>query len=366
MSDRNLRKRGRIYWYRIRRAGKTHEGSLQTENKGLARERLAEKLRELKAAGWGDAPKRTFKQAAERFAAEHFKAIKPSTAQRYYVSIGHLLDHFEKTRLADIGSSQLYAFEQKRRKQGAAAPTIRRDLACLSSIWSACETWEWTGERPNPIKPYMRGRARSGGLREAPARQRYLSHDEEKEILAEAAQKAKVAIAFAIETGLRKEEQFSLRRTDVDLKQRELTIRAEVAKSGKRRSVPLFERAVELLKAMPARLDSPYVFTPQGGKRYSATSPTMYEALQRAVRRANKLRKARGEEPMAHVEWHDLRRTCGCRLLQDRGFTMEEVCKWLGHASVQVTERHYAFLTKEQLHRRTREAEVVGFRGKGA
>jgi integrase/recombinase XerD len=48
---------------------------------------------------------------------------------------------------------------------------------------------------------------------------------------------------------------------------------------------------------------------------------------------------------------HDLRRTCGCRLLQDYGASMEVVSRWLGHSSIVVTERCYAFLRVEDLHR---------------
>lgn len=50
------------------------------------------------------------------------------------------------------------------------------------------------------------------------------------------------------------------------------------------------------------------------------------------------------------IHIHDLRRTCGCRLLQDRRMTMPEVSKWLGHASVVLTEKVYAFLKVENLH----------------
>jgi integrase len=64
--------------------------------------------------------------------------------------------------------------------------------------------------------------------------------------------------------------------------------------------------------------------------------PTNYEALQKAVRRAGHAIAT----PLEHVEWHDLRRTCGCRLLQDLGFSMEETSRWLGHSSIKVTERH--------------------------
>lgn len=361
MSDRNIRKRGRLFWYRIRRNGKTHEGSLETDNKALARERVAKKLAELKGRRWGEKPLRTFSEAAKRFEEEHFKALKPNTRRRYSASITHLLEHFgHKTYLADISSETLNAFEQKRRKGGAASPTIRGDFAALSSIWSCAEEWEWI-DKPNPVKPYVRGRSRRGGLKEGTPRTRYLSHEEEKEVLAHAPPKARQAIVIAIETGLRKEEQFSMLWTDVDLMAREARVRAEVAKSGKRREVPLFERAIAVFRELPRSNRSPYVFVPMGdGLRYSENSPTMYEALQKAVRRANQARKMRGEQPMEHVEWHDLRRTCGCRLLQDKGFTLEEVRRWMGHSSVRVTEQHYAFLEAEHLHRRRREAEKGG------
>ena len=61
---------------------------------------------------------------------------------------------------------------------------------------------------------------------------------------------------------------------------------------------------------------------------------------------------------MEHVEWHDLRRTCGCRLLQDRKFAMEEVSKWLGHSSTKVTEQHYAFLHIDQLDEAVERSEA--------
>lgn len=36
---------------------------------------------------------------------------------------------------------------------------------------------------------------------------------------------------------------------------------------------------------------------------------------------------------------------------------MEEVSKWLGHSSIFVTERHYAFLTVDNLHEAVGTAE---------
>lgn len=317
---------------------------------------------ELEATAWGEKPRRTFNEAAERFGEEHFPNLKPKSAKRYLVSIANLLVHLDGAFMHEIGTARLGEIERARKKGGVSNSTIRRDLACLSVIFTKCEEWEWV--TANPVKPFLRGR-QLAGLEEGPARTRYLDHDEEREILEHAPKKARKAIAFAIDTGLRKEEQFSLLRTDINSRLKEVNVREEVAKSLKPRRVPLWERSLRIATEMPADLRSPFLFTTYDGARYSDTSPYHYEALQKAVRRANKKRWEKGLQPMAHVEWHDLRRTCGCRLLQDHGFSMEEASKWLGHSSIKVTEKHYAFLKEGHLRERVeqREAEIISIRG---
>lgn len=361
---KNLRKRGRIWWYRFTHKGQPFEGSLETDDLTEARRRLAVRRQELIDTNWGKKPKRSFNDAAERFGLEHFKELKPKSARRYFVSIANLLKTFDGVLLDDITSGRLNDFEQARKAQGVSQSTIRRDLACLSVIFSSAEEWEWTSS--NPVKPFLRGRKKKKGLVEGDARTRYLSHEEEAEVLEHASPKARLAIMFAIDTGLRLEEHKSLMVADVHLGPRELRIRAEVTKATKPRTVPLLPRAHQLLTAILKVRDirSPYVFTTNQGARYSEGSPYFYEELQKAVRRANKARAAKGLDPMEHVEWHDLRRTCGCRLLQDRGFSLEEVSKWLGHSSVKVTEKHYAFLRVQELHRAVErsEAEVIPLR----
>lgn len=95
---------------------------------------------------------------------------------------------------------------------------------------------------------------------------------------------------------------------------------------------------------------SPYVFVTAQGYRYAKSSPTMYEALQKACRRAGITQ---------HVEWHDLRRTCGCRLLQDYGLDYAKVSRWLGHSDIRVMQRHYAFLEVEHLHKAVASGAMV-------
>lgn len=358
---KNIVQRGSVWWFRKTWKGEFYWFSLETEHLSVAQERRDRTLQDIKAGKWGDARPRTFNEAAEKFVTDHFPTLKPKSRKRYADSMVHLLDAFDAVKLKDISSAGLKSFEMKRRGDGVTTSTIRRDLACLSSIFSLAEEEEWV--QHNPVKPFLRGRAKKG-LTEGEPRTRYLSHEEEQSILRHATPKPQQAIIFAIDTGLRLEEQFGLLWSDVDLPGRFVTVRAEVAKSLRARKVPILPRTHALLSAMAEDKQSMFVFTTYLGGRYSETSHTMYDALQTAGRRVNKERRAADSDanPMEHVEWHDLRRTCGCRLLNDYGYDMTDVSKWLGHSSVTVTERSYAFLYAERLRDKMDQAHanVVG------
>jgi integrase/recombinase XerD len=359
MSDtRNLKKRGNIWWFVKQKNNQTIEQSLATADLGVAkarRDRIAQDLRENDGLKWGERRKRTFEAVAEWFSKKHFPVVRPTSARRYVTSLNQLVPHFGNMQIDEIRSAHLTAFQEKRLAAGVTNSSIRRDLACMSVLYSYAEAREWVTR--NPVKPFLFEASRLG-LKENDARERFLKRPEEDLILDHIAPKAGIAATFAIDTGLRKNEQFSLPWVDVDLRARELLVRKEWAKSKRDRTVPILDRTHRLLTQMWANRTSPYVFATAQGRRYSLGSPTMWEALQKAVFRINKASALAGHPRMQAVEWHDLRRTCGCRLLQDRGFTMEAVSKWLGHSSVKVTERHYAFLTKDELHKAVARSEA--------
>jgi integrase len=139
---------------------------------------------------------------------------------------------------------------------------------------------------------------------------------------------------------LRRDELFSLKWWQVDL-DRGLITTTTNTKSGRSRMVPLPERSCAVLEAVRHRqdnhrADTEYVLiNPDTGTRYDR----MNKGLTGAVGRAG----------IAHVQWHDLRRTAGCRWLQRDGKRIEEVSILLGHSSVQVTEQRYAFLEAERI-----------------
>jgi integrase len=325
-----LYRRGKVYWVRAQRKGREYRRSLQTGNRAVAERRLREWLDELDAVQWGDKPRRTFQEAAKRFIAEHLTTLKPSAAKRYGVSLKNLAMHFGGKMLHDISSASLSEFETKRRTEGVRPSTIRRDLACLSSLMTSCVEWEWIDG--NLVPGYLKRRAKRG-LKEAPGRTRYLSPDEETRLLENATPAVRTAIALSIDTGLRREELFSLTWTQIDSVRGTISTTTRT-KNGRTRKVPLPSRSAQMSAQLPRRIDSPYVLVnPDTGTRYVQ----MNKGLKAAMRRAG----------IDDLCWHDLRRTAGCRWLQRDGKSMEEVSILLGHSSVAVTEQRYAFLEAE-------------------
>lgn len=123
----------------------------------------------------------TVKEAVDKFVDEHFPNLKPKAIRRYATSLRWLVPAFGHMKMADISSKDLSSFETERRKgrtregRRISVVTVKRDLACLSSIFSSAEEWEWVTR--NPVLPYIRARAKKGIMIENEGRERYLDHD---------------------------------------------------------------------------------------------------------------------------------------------------------------------------------------------
>lgn len=343
--------RGKTWWGRVQKDGQDLRQSLQTRSESVARGRLKVWLDELETLSWGGKPRLTLNAVMDEFQKEHGPTLRPSTFRRYGVSIDHLDAALGDKLLLAIRSSDMKDFETLRRSAGASAPTVRRDLACLSTVFGFAIEKEWADL--NPVIPFLKQRAKRG-LRESPPRTRYLTRAEEARLLDSALPYVREAILFAIYTGLRQEEQFSLTWGQVDLIQKHVTVYAETAKGKRERTVILLPPALDVLKRIPRHLKSPFVFhhgaatTTRGARRTAALATAKkdndgerFNHLDRGLRNAAKRAKVRT------LRWHDLRRTHGCRLLQEEKWTMEMVRDQLGHRSVVQTERAYAFLEVE-------------------
>jgi len=355
-------KRGKTWWGCIERQGRKHRRSLKTADRKLAEGRLRSWLEELEGTAFGEKPRRSYAEAEARFIKEHLPTIKLSAARRYGVSLKNLSPHFAGKLLHEIGSGLLTEFEAKRRVErvelaagkyakryinGVSSSTIRRDLACLSSMLTSAIEWEWIDA--NPVPGYLKRRAKRG-LKEGAPKTRYLGEGEESRLLATADPETGRAITLSIDTGLRRDELFSLTWPQIDFQRCIITV---IGKGGRKRTVPLPLRSAAILGRLPRFGGDPgYVLiNPETGTRYVQ----MNKGLTAAFRRAR----------IDRLCWHDLRRTAGCRWLQRDGKSMEEVSILLGHSSVLVTEKHYAFLDGEKVAASLGGANVVQLRSAG-
>lgn len=340
--DKNLRfKNGSWFAYK-KVGGRAVEKRLDTADKMVARGRRDVWVKDLIAAKHREVPIPTFEEAAQRFAYDHFVDLKPSSVARYSWSLLNMLPVFRHLPVDRIGHAELKAYERSR--SDVTGSTILRDFACLSVMFTRFA--EWGIKVDNPVKVYLRIRKRSKALVENPARTRYLTQEDEMALLAQLGPRRQDIVAVAIDTGLRRSELFKLEWAQVDLVRGRLTVLAANAKSGKARSIPLWPRSLSILRAIYRNTSGSLVFTTEAGKAFADNSTIITETLDRAAERAG----------IAPLSFHDLRRTCGCRLLQVHRFQMSYVSHWLGHSSVKVTEKHYAFLGVEQLEQLARES----------
>lgn len=153
-------------------------------------------------------------------------------------------------------------------------------------------------------------------------------------------------VAFALHTGLRNSELWSLRTRDLDLEARLVTVRFskndQPPKGGRIRRVPLFGAGFDAAVIAVERGNefawpSPRTLT----RRYASSQPSRWSRWLKAagIKRG--------------VRFYDLRHTCATSLLAGwwgRKWSLDEVQQMLGHSSIKVTER-YAHLIDDTLHR---------------
>ena len=143
-------------------------------------------------------------------------------------------------------------------------------------------------------------------------------------------------VAFAVETGLRREEQFQLRWDQVDLETGVVTI--PLPKGGKTRHVPLSDQALAILRCFDSFLQSPWVFP-------SPKDPLQHWNPQSLVNHV--FMPALVKTGIKDGCWHTLRHTAASRRIM-AGVDLVSVKEILGHRDIQTTLR-YAHLAPGHL-----------------
>lgn len=338
-------RRGKTYWIRLVRDGQEIRRSARTAVKSVALAYERELNAELARVSLGGRPRRSYREAMVRFIEEYLPTLADGAALRYRSSAKQLHGHFEALYLDQIDLSCCKAYVAARRKAGCVIErkdgskirrditpaTVKRDLACLGSMFSRCVEWDWIEANPIPV-------AKSLGLRESKSRTRYLTPGEYAELLAQSSERLRPLVVALVATGLRKEEMLSLTWRQVNLARLELTIKG---KGDKTRVVPLSDEAAAVIAAQPRHALSPWVWHIEGERLTD-----IRQGFAGACRRAN----------IEGFTVHDLRHTFaswavqGAHPWQSEPMDLYRLSRWLGHSTTRMTER-YSHLETADLHR---------------
>ena len=182
-------------------------------------------------------------------------------------------------------------------------------------------------------------------------RSRRLLGDEEARLVAVSALWFQRLIIAALETGCRLGELLGLQWRDINDEHGELTVRAENAKDGENRRIPISDRLRAILAMVPKRdpVGDPFgarsfIFGNEAGERRRVTS----RAWQTTVLKANGhtpqwSKRTRALLPVSQeayrrvdLHFHDLRHEATSRWLED-GMELHHIQALLGHASLSTT-----------------------------
>lgn len=314
-------------------SGKRARRSSGTSDRKEA-EALAAKwrLETFQAKQWGKQPSRTF----DELMLAYLKATEDEkrSAERDKYSAKHLYQFFTGHQLEALKGSDIRAYIEVRKSEGAAQGTVNREIGLFSSaINYARNEWDW--EIPNPVMGKR--------LREPEGRIRWLTKEEALQLVAAAGTDPRAThlpdlIRLALNTGMRKGEMLGLEWRRVDLKANLVHLGAEHTKAGRRRSVPLNDEArTALLSRARFRAEhcplSPWVFANRKGERIESVKTSFSSACEIA-----------GIEDFTV---HDLRHTCAAWLVS-AGASLIEVRELLGHSTIRMTER-YAHLAPDNV-----------------
>jgi integrase len=340
---KNLRVRDGIYSARLSIEGRDYEKSLETYKLSEAKKLLRPALEALRAEA--KKPKvvevKTFGDLIHAYRIAKASRLRERTHDRWEFAIQPLIRSIKlETPVSEITMQKVVDFEMGRSLDNVAVSTLKLELMTLGALLRFAEDMEWPGVK-NHVPGFMRTRSKTI-LRHDSQRVRYLVHSEEEAALSHlrAIGRSEDAdlVAFAIDTGLRRQEQFNTVWSSWNKDRNEIMVTAHLAKNRKPRYVPLLPRAKAILQEWEKRriAESDYIF---GGSNFVPP--------QRAQQITGRLLEAGIED----LTWHDLRRTCGCRLLQDHGMDIFHCSKFLGHSDVSITQRSYAFLDRDGLHK---------------
>jgi integrase len=238
---------------------------------------------------------------------------------------------FGAQRLCDINRQEIQLFHGNLVHEAKLAPaTADLHAALLKRMLSLCVEWDILEKNPAAKMQLFHADNRVENYLDEAQLTRLL------EVLRTSTCREVCQIAlFALATGCRQGEALQAQWSQIDKDHRVWRIPAGSTKSGKGRSVPLNEIAMEVLSEL----------TTEGKYKHLFINPSTKEPFVHIRHTWIRLRKKAG---LPHLRFHDLRHSTASLLIQS-GASLYLVQQILGHASPVMTQR-YSHVAMHTLH----------------
>ncbi len=221
-----------VWWTSFRYKGKRIQQSLDTTNKKLAQAIEAKIRTEVVEGTYFEkriGHNKSFNALMDKFMEEYAPTVSANMQRAYKYYLKNLSKFFGNPRLDSMKPKLIAGYKVHRRDHGASASTINRELYMLSRAFSlAVKEWEWLSD--NPVSKVAKEK-------ECNERDRWLSPEEEKELLSNCPDWLSDIIVFDLHTGLRQDELLSLEWSRVDFPRK--TILIQKTKNEKPKTLPL-------------------------------------------------------------------------------------------------------------------------------
>lgn len=235
-----------------------------------------------------------------------------------------------------IRASQVDTIVSEWRAGGSAPATINRKLALLRHAM----TYAVDDQVLAPTENFA---TKIKLLREQNKRMRFLNDKEQAALFNNLEKRYHHLVTLALHTGMRRGEQWAVRRQDVNLETR--TLRVPVSKGGIAREIPLTTSAAEILENLCENVPDPGYLLSKTHGHHEQSGRYAPDGAKNFVRRwFNPAVRAAG---IVNFRWHDLRHTFATRFMATDG-SIIELQRIMGHKDVQTTAR-YAHVRQDRL-----------------
>jgi integrase/recombinase XerD len=334
MPEDNLYQRGEIWWLRATVNGTEFRESLRTSDVKAARRKRDARLKQIKDARRDGKPAIGWKQAVADWAAHVAGQIAPATAKRYGVSLKQCEGVLSAHPVAEIDGKVINALIAGRKRAGASAATIRRDLTAVSRVLEHAEAMEWREGNPTLSKRRL--------LKERRDPIELPRHEAIEEVIAASSRRFGAFIRAAWLTGCRQDELVRLEWRQFNAKAETLDV---IGKGNKRRTLALSAQATAHFEAQPVTLGSDLIFCRESGEAFAEAASDFCHFRREVEKRAKAERR-----DFKRFRYHDLRHLYAVEALRE-GKGIYDLSKHLGHTSLTVTEIYLSFLTPEEAQR---------------